>query len=161
MNRVLMGLTALAIIGAFSCSPKEIVKVDFEAFNKNPGAYVQKHVIFKTDIETLIENPDRYHAKDVEITGFVRRGRPAGGFWGFKLQDESGKTLMCYETHYVHAPWINADMTVKKAMANNERITIVGNFRNNLMIELDWIEYTGYTIDTDYKPYVHRIPYRW
>ena len=69
--------------------------------------------------------------------------------------------MMCYEKNYVYSPWIRADLAIRNARSKNEIITIVGNFRKASTIELDWIVYEGRTIDTDYKPTVHRIPRRW
>jgi hypothetical protein len=43
-------------------------------------------------------------------------------------------------------------MAVRRAERNNEQITVVGKLQMGLEIELDWIEYEGQIIDTDFKP---------
>ena len=161
MNRLLSGLTGLIIlISLISCAGREIVKVDLTHFNENPQLYQDKRVIFKTDIKTLTNAPTPYFSKDIEISGFVHKRSP-GFDWGFYLEDEEGMRVKCYERKYRHSPWIRADMAVRKARNLKKRMIIVGVFRKHGGIELDWIEYGGENIDTDYKPYVPRFPIWW
>ena len=158
MKRLILGLTGLVfLMNLFSCAGQEIVKVDLTSFNENPQLYEDKRVILKTDITTLVNDPTPYISKDIEISGFVKKGT-IGLDWGFYLEDEAGESVKCYESKYRHYPWIRADMAVRKARAVNERMTIVGIFRKNFGIELDWIEYGGEVIDTDYKPYIPTFP---
>jgi hypothetical protein len=48
-------------------------------------------------------------------------------------------------------------MAIRRAARNNEQLTVVGKLQKGLKIELDWIEYEGLTIDTDFKPAMVRI----
>lgn len=160
-NLIMLFVSAVFLISFIGCMPKEIVKVDLNSFNENPEIYENKRVVFKTDIKTLINDPTLYHFKDVEITGYVKREIHSRAPWKFKLVDDEGVSVKCYEMRYTNYPWHQADFAVKRARHSNESMTVVGTFRKNATIELDWIEYDGQTIDTDYKPYVHRFPIWW
>ncbi len=143
-----------------SCAPTEIVKVDLLSLNDHPEEYEGKRVIITTDIETIAMNPEPYFSKDVELSGFV--GKDSFGLdWEFLLENEEGISVKCYESKYRNYPWIRADMAVRKARINNEKITVVGILNKGFGIELDWIEYEGQIIDTDYRPYKPRYRFLW
>jgi hypothetical protein len=161
MKRLLIWIAGVAVIFTLnSCATSEIVRVDLTHFNENPEEFEDKRVIIKTDIEAITKNPEPYLSKDIELSGFVKKG--SFGFdWGFLLEDEEGLSVKCYERKYRLSPWVRADMAVRKARIKNEKITIVGEIRKNFGIELDWIEYEGEVIDTDYKPYRGHYRFLW
>ncbi len=143
-----------------SCAPREIVKVDLLSLNENPEEYEDKRVIITTDIENIAKDPEPYFSKDVELSGFV--GRDSSKLdWEFLLENEEGSSVRCYESEYRIYPWIRADMAIRKARIKDEKITVVGVFKKGFGIELDWIEYEGQIIDTDYRPYRFSHTFLW
>jgi hypothetical protein len=142
------------------CAPKEIIRTDLASIHANPEAYEDKRVILKTDIAELINNPDPYDSEEIEVSGCVSKKSP-GLDWGFYLEDEAGMRVECYEYEYRYSPWIMADVAVRRARAAHENMTVVGFFEKGFGIELNWIEYQGQTIYTNYKPFVPVVSYFW
>lgn len=156
MGYFVMGLAAYLA----GCAPKEIVRTNLASIHANPEAYEDKRVILKTDIAELINNPDPYDSEEIEVSGVVSKDSP-GPDWGFYLEDESGMRVECYETNYRLVSYFEADLAVNNARESHERMTAVGFFKDGFGIELNWIEYQGQTIYTNYKPYVPVIRSFW
>ena len=142
------------------CAPSEIVKTDLKTFLENPQEFRDKRVVITTAIKSLTENPAPYSGRLIELSGFVEYGRK-GFDWYFVLKDEEGRHVTCYEREYRNYPWIRADMVVREAERKNKKIVAVGILEKSKTIELDWIEYNGQFIDTDYKPYIGLDLLRW
>ena len=142
------------------CAPSEIVRTDLKTFLENPEEYHDKRVVITTDIKSIIENPTPYVGKLIELSGFVEYGRK-GFDWYFVLKDEEGRRITCYEREYRNYPWRRADMVVRRAERENKKIVTVGILEKSKEIELDWIEYNGEFIDTDYKPDAGLNLFRW
>ncbi len=149
----ILKLFVLSLI--MSCAPKELIKTDLQSFLKNPQEYEGKRVIITTDLKTLTENPTPYLNKDIELYGFVEF-RYETFDWDFFLKDEEGRKVICYEEGYRHSSWAVPTNIIKLAERKNDIIVVVGKLKRGLRIELDWIEYNGRVIDTDYKPEKHR-----
>jgi hypothetical protein len=84
-------------------------------------------------------------------------GLRASAYWNFKLKNETGEVITCYEYNYHVEAWIMPDVAVKRAEREQEPLTVVGKLEGKSRLELDWIEYKGQHYNTDHKP-VH-IPY--
>jgi hypothetical protein len=161
MKRLLIGYFVICLTAYLAgCAPKEIVRTDLATVHANPEAYEDKRVILKTEIAELINNPTPYDSEEIEVSGVVSKDSP-GLDWGFYLEDESGMRVECYEDEYRYSPWFMADMVVNQARASHENMTVVGYFEQGFGIELNWIEYQGQTIYTNYKPDVPVIPFFW
>jgi len=144
----------------WGCAPKEMVRTDLKSLLENPEAYEDKMVVVTTDIKSLIENPMPYVHRLVEVSGFVEYGRK-GFEWYFILKDEDGRGITCYERTYRNSPWIRADMAVRAAERENKKMIAAGILEKSKRIELDWIEWNGEYIDTDYKPETGLGWFRW
>ncbi len=156
------GLIMLVVLmGLAGCAPKEMVQVDLASFNENPDEYKDKRPIIKTDIDTLLKNPDFFDRKEVMLSGFVKTVNPPWIYWEFKLVDDQGQMVGCYETNYRDTPWVWAENTVRRAQYYNEKISIVGVFKKSDHVELDWIEFRGKIVDTDFTPPHIPYPYYW
>lgn len=127
------------------------VKTDLDSFLENPERYANARVIITTDLESLLADPGQYQDREVEITGFVDYHKSlASNDWGFTLYDKRGNDITCYEYEYRYFPSSSAVMLLMQAQKQNQPITVVGDFKPNAKIETDWIEYQGRVIDTDY-----------
>lgn len=156
-NLIFCGLIGIII----SCTP--IIKTDLKNYMENPEAYKGRNVIIKADLESLMANPSPYESKKIELSGNVKFDNRRSFFtWNFIVTDND-KAIRCYEKEYRTAPWTVPVMLVKRALRENEKITVVGRFHMGYdlpELELDWIEYKGHGVDTDYKPQGIRFPFR-
>ena len=139
-------------ISFLSCAPLPVVKTDLKSLSEDPEKYQGKEVIITTDLKSLVENPAPYLGRKIELRGYVEYGLRRFGDWTFVLKDEEGRAITCYEREYRIRAWIIPTMAVRRAERNDEKITVVGMLQGDPRIELDWIEYDGEIIDTDYKP---------
>ncbi|RLA93934.1 MAG: hypothetical protein DRG25_03570 [Deltaproteobacteria bacterium] len=139
-----------------SCAP--LVKTDLQSLKDNPEKYQGKIVIITTDIKSVFEAPEAYLGKKIELKGYVEyKGFRELRNWNFILKDKEGRSIRCYEREYRVEAWIIPVMAIRKAARNNQQLTVVGKLQKGLKIELDWIEYEGLTIDTDFKPFRVKI----
>jgi len=146
----LLGITLAA--GLFSCAGP-VVKTDLQSVEENPDTYKGDQVVIATDLRSVVENPDAYLDKRIELKGFVEyRETPLRPYWHFLLKDEDGRSLKCYERRYNNDVWEWPLTAVRKAKKNKEQLTVVGWLEKGRALELDWVEYDGKTIDTDYLP---------
>ncbi|MFH0814025.1 MAG: hypothetical protein V2A69_14490 [Pseudomonadota bacterium] len=150
-----MGLVfSLSLLG---CAP--VVKTDLKSFKENPEAYQGKEVIITTDVKSVVEDPESYLGRKIELKGFVKyNGFRGFSHWNFFLKDEEGRSLRCYEREYRIEAWIWPTTILRRAERENEQLTVVGKLQKGKEIELDWVEYKGQTIDTDYKPPQFPVP---
>jgi hypothetical protein len=81
----------------------------------------------------------------VEYIGFREHFR-----WNFLLKDAEGRTLRCYERGYAYRAWPRVETVVRDAEAKGLPVTVVGSLESKNALELDWIEYRGNRIDTDF-----------
>jgi len=143
-----------------TCAP--VVKTDLKSLNEEPEKYQGKRVIIITDLAGLYENLTPYLGRKIELSGHVEYKRTKGiYYWNFILKDEDRRTVICYERNYRVRPWLTPVYAVKKAERYNQKITVAGKLQERLRIELDWIEYEGDTIDTNYvPPHIQFPPHR-
>jgi hypothetical protein len=136
-----------------SCAP--VVKTDLKNFMENPEEYKGKSVIITADLKSILANPSAYKSKKIELSGKVTYYRRGNFYpWNFILTDDD-KEIKCYEKKYRVESWIIPVMLVSKAYREKGKITVVGRFnmrRKLPLLELDWIEYKGEIVDTDYIP---------
>ena len=139
-----------------SCAP--MIKTDLQSLKDNPEKYQGKIVIITTDIKSVFEAPEAYLGKKIELKGYVEyKGFREFRNWNFILKDKEGRSIRCYEREYRVEAWIIPVMAIRKAARNNEQLTVVGKLQKGLKIELDWIEYEGLIIDTEFKPFRVKI----
>jgi len=155
-SRSLLQVGLVLILLLADCAP--LIKIDSQSFIDHPQEYEGKQVIITAELRQIIEAPLLFKGKKVELKGYVEYK----GFWGhqrwhFILKDGEGRTLLCYEKGYRTTAWIVPAAVVEKAARTHQQITVVGKLEEDLEIELDWIEYKGLQIDTDYLP--HRMPH--
>lgn len=146
--RIFSWFLALHLIG---CTP--LVRTDLKSLQKDPEKYQGKKVIIQTDLKSVLENPADYLGRKIELMGYVKyyghRG-PRG--WSFSLKDINGREIICYEREYRVESWTVPCIALRRAERNREQIIVVGKLEKGLELELDWIEYQGQHIDTDFKP---------
>lgn len=148
---VLWVMTLVFSLGLISCAPT--VKTDLLSLFENPKEYRGKRIIIATDLKSVVEDPAAYLDRRIELAGYVVYNGHRGFYsWNFFLKDTDGRTIRCYEREYRIRSWIVPVWALRRAERKNEQITAVGKLQTGLELELDWIEYQGQTIDTDYKP---------
>jgi len=147
-NRLLFLISWFFLLG---CTP--IVETDINSFMQNPRKYEGKKVVIVTTIKDIQKRPDLFIGKEVKIKGFVRylgfRGFP---YWNFIIKDKEGNSIRCYEREYRIEAWIVPVTALRDAQKNKDILVAVGRLKRKDLLELDWIEYKGQMIDTDFKP---------
>jgi hypothetical protein len=141
-----------------SCAP--IVKTDLKSLQENPEKYKGKEVIITADIKSVVEASEAYQGKKIEISGYVK----IDGFrrtkdWGFLLEDNQGRSILCNEREYRVTSWIMPEMALRRAEKENKKVTVEGKLLKNMEIELDWIEYEGQHYNTHFKPPQFLLPF--
>lgn len=148
-------------LSLYSCAGP-VVRTDLQSLNANPDGFEGKEVIVTTDLPTVVENPEAYLYKKIELRGRVAYKEPwRGPYWNFALTDDEGNSVTCYERWYRADIWIWPLTVVRHARNNDGQLTVVGRFQKGRTLELDWIEYDGQMFDTDYLPprvYLHPRP---
>ena len=157
-NYLVLLIGFLLLLTLSSCAP--IVKTDLKSLQENPEKYKGKKVIITADIKSVVEAPGAYWGKRIEISGYVK----TDGFrrtkdWGFILEDQEGRSILCNEREYRVTSWLMPVMALRRAEKENKQVTVEGKLLRNLEIELDWIEYEGQHYDTDFKPPQFRVPF--
>jgi hypothetical protein len=158
MEKLYLMIGLLVCTNFFGCSPH--VRIDPKEMSKDSEKLKGKNIILVTDIADLHENPISFVDKKIELKGYVEYRRTKKiYYWNFLLKDDNGRCIICYERHYRPRPWLRPVYAIMKAERVNDIITIVGRLKEDLKIELDWIEYDNETIDTDYVPPFIKIPW--
>jgi hypothetical protein len=157
-NYLVLLIGFLLLLTLSSCAP--IVKADLKSLQENPEKYKGKKVIITADIKSVVEAPEAYRGKRIEISGYVK----TDGFrrtkdWGFLLEDQEGRSILCNEREYRVTSWLMPVMALRRAEKENKQVTVEGKLLKNLEIELDWIEYEGQHYDTDFKPPQFWVPF--
>ena len=153
MRRILIAIMGVvSCLGLCSCLGP-VVKTDLQSFNANPEDFEGKEVIITADLGTVVEDPEAYLYKKIELKGYVEYKESwIGPYWNFTLIDEDGNSVTCYERWYRTDIWRWPLTAVRQARNKNEQLTVVGRFQKGRTLELDWIEYDGGIMDTDYLP---------
>ncbi len=136
------------------------VRTDLETLRENPDKFQGKEVVIVTEIEDVKRNPQPYLQKEVQLQGQVEyMGFREHFRWNFLLKDAEGRALRCYEREYAYRVSSRVELTVREAEKEGEPLTVVGSLENGNELELDWIEYRGDRIDTDFVPHreLHRF----
>jgi hypothetical protein len=150
IKRVFVLFIVLSPLFFFGCAP--MVKTDLKSLLADPEKYKGSEVIVTSDIKSVLGDKKAYLGRKVELKGYVefyglRRLDP----WHFILKDEEGNAVTCYEWEYRVRSWTIPEVTLRQAQKQHQEVTVVGRVESS-RIELDWIEYQGQIIDTDYKP---------
>nr|ART38030.1 F98 [uncultured bacterium] len=156
MRASALGLTLLLT----GCAVPPTV-VDFADYHAAPQRYAETDAIVRTDLTTLLANKDALKGRRVELVGQVDyRGHVGFSYWHFYLTDDQGHTLRCYEREYHVDSWAWARTLARKADAEHGTIVVSGRYRPPSGLELDWFDYLGHHVDTDYRPPVFVLPWR-
>lgn len=150
----------LVLVGGVSGCQGPLVRTDLDTYVKNPQEFKGKMVLFTTDITHLLDNQETYLRKKVELAGYVEYLDHHGvSDWGFRLKDDAGNSVLCHEQNYRVAAWDRLVTILRRAERERGVVTVVGEAEWGGKIELDWIEYQGQHLDTDYKPYSIALPW--
>jgi hypothetical protein len=103
-----------------------------------------------TDIESVLDTPDAYIGKKIELAGYIEE-KNLNGFkdWGFILSDKSGKSIACYEFGTGDIDLIEQEIALRQAKKRNELVTVVGKLGKGLRVELETFETGGQIYNTD------------
>ena len=150
IKRLFIFLILLWPLLFFGCAP--VVKTDLKSLLADPEKYKGSEVIVTSDIKSVLQDKKAYRDRKVELKGYVesydfRRFDP----WHFVLKDKEGNAITCYEWEYRVRSWNIPEVILRQAQKKHEEVTVVGRVESS-RIELDWIEYQGQIIDTNYKP---------
>jgi hypothetical protein len=153
MKKIFIGLiTTLLYLNLFACA-QQLVKTDLISLNENPEEYKGKEVVVIADLQDIFNDLEAYLGRKVELTGFVELDGFTGfNRWSFVLKDNEGRSARCYERGYRIDAWKIPEVALRRAERKNEKVVVVGDLQKGKRIELDWIEYEGQIINTDYKP---------
>ncbi len=162
MKKIILASSLILSFSFIGCAVP-LVKTDLKSSLEKPQAYKGITVIFTTDLKSLLADPGSYQGKKVELSGYVKfYGHWGFWTWNFLLKETppacpAGLKVRCYEREYRIDSWVVPGAMLRRAESHKEKIKVVGKFQNG-EIELDWIEYRGQRIDTDYKPPYVRAP---
>ena len=144
-------------ISLFYLGCTSVVRTDLASLSGSSEGYsepIGKYsiVIITTEIESVMDNPEAYAGRTVELSGYVKE-RNIGGTngWSFILEDGRSNSINCYEWEFNDADLTELEIVLRQAMKGDEEITIVGKFEKGQNIELESIEARGQTYPTD-KP---------
>ncbi len=139
----------LALVG---CATPPVV-VDYAEYRTAPERYAEADAIVRTDLATLLSNADTLAGRRVELAGQVDyRGHFGYFYLLFFLTDVQRQTMRCYEREYRVDSWIWARTLARRADTDDGTLKVAGRYKPPQGLELDWIEYKGHHVDTDYHP---------
>ncbi|MBW1829951.1 MAG: hypothetical protein JRI74_11090 [Deltaproteobacteria bacterium] len=137
-------------ISLFFLGCTSVVRTDLESLSDSSEWY--SIVIVTTEIESVMDNPEAYAGRTVELSGYVKeRSVEIYNGWSFILEDARSNSINCYEWEFNDADLTELEIVLRQAMKEDEEITIVGKFEKGQNIELESIEARGQTYPTD-KP---------
>ncbi len=134
-----------------------VVRTDLESLSVSPEGYsepIGKYsiVIITTEMESIVENPEAYTGRTVEMAGYVQERSFEGNHgWSFILEDASVNAINCYEWEFNEANLTELEIALRQAAKEGEEITVLGKFTEGQKIELESVEARGQTYATD-KP---------
>ena len=143
------------------CAAPPIV-VNLADYLAAPQRYVAADAVVRTDLASLLANADVLKGRRVELSGQVDyRGHVIGfNYWHFYLLDGQGHRLRSYEREYRVDSWVWASTLARKAGADHGTVVVSGRYEPPSDLELDWFDYLGHHVDTDYRPPKVFIPWR-
>ncbi|MCG2634730.1 MAG: hypothetical protein J4A00_07420 [Gammaproteobacteria bacterium] len=156
MKIVMLGLTVLLLGGC--AGPLKLSEADWQAA---PESFGRRDLIIETSLPNVVADQPAYGNYLVEISGVPEYvGHTIGhGYWHFYLTDSAGNRLLCYERNYRVSHRSVVERLVRRAQAQGESMVVVGRLKRPGELELDWIDYGDWHLDTDYWP--PSLPFIW
>ena len=157
-NHINMILVIFAIIVFLGCAHTQMVTTDMNNYLENQEEYEGKYVIFTTEIEELLEKPELFKDKMVQITGTITYVGDMGfPRWNIILE-KNGKKILAYEDDY--RTIIRGDVLtiLRKAKHEKGEVVVRGKLKSN-GIELKQVAYKRYVLYTDYPQAEQYIRY--
>lgn len=144
-------LLVVAVLLA-GCASAPVV-VGYDEYRTDPERYREADAIVRTDLATLLASGEALAGRKVELSGPVDyRGHAGFFYWHFYLTGPGEQRVRCYEREYRVDSWVFARNLVRRADSDAGTATVNGRYKGPFGIELDWIEYDGQRLDTDYRP---------
>ncbi len=108
----------------------------------------------RPELAELTRQPQRFADQYVVVSGLLEPSayRSEGGRWGFDLLNQDGSGVRCYEREYRHNSPFPVRQLLRRAGHEAGPIEVAGWVDKNGRLELDWIEYAGTRVDTDFVP---------
>ncbi len=156
MGKIVSLLTAIYFLSTSLVACETRKRIDLKTLNTNPEKYVGKRVIVTTDLQSINDAPEAYIGKEVELFGNVSSTCfGVNNEWSFILKDNLKNRVKCYIGQYNQLDLNYHEMALENAVEKNEPITIVGRFKKQRIIALEWFEIDSVV----YAPRV--ITYNW
>ncbi len=157
MANTLKWFAGILLISLFFWGCTSVVRTDLAHLGGSPEGYsdpIGKYsiIIITTDMESVMDNPEAYDGRTVEMSGYVNERTFEGpNGWGFSLEDAGKTSINCYEWEFNDANLTELEIALRQAAVKGEEITVLGKFTKEQKIELQSIEARGQTYMTD-KP---------
>ncbi|MEC9340878.1 MAG: hypothetical protein VX663_05310 [Pseudomonadota bacterium] len=102
----------------------------------------------------LAQRPQQYAGQYVVVSGRLEHNayRSGGGRWGFDLLNEDGSGIRCFERAYRRDSPFPVRQLLRRAGHEAGAIEVAGWVDKSGRLELDWIEYAGMRVDTEFVP---------
>lgn len=157
-NKINFILLVFILVAFLGCAPTQLVMTDMNNYLKNQEEYDGKYVVFITELEELIEKPELFKDKMVQITGTITYVGDMGfPRWNIILE-KNGKKILAYEDDY--RTIIRGDVLtiLRKAKHEKGEVVVRGKLKSN-GIELKQVVYKEYVLYTDYPQAEQYIRY--
>ncbi|GAB4335306.1 MAG: hypothetical protein Kow0099_07660 [Candidatus Abyssubacteria bacterium] len=113
-----------------------------------------------TDLRSLVDKPERFAGKEVEITAHVSENQAPTGReykrWSF-LVENGESSLEVYENGFNPATIVDGYRLVEEARLTGDPVTVTGRLRVDkqpMSLQLDSVRYGETRVDTDAGPFV-------
>jgi len=147
---------AFFLCAVTGCMQKELVRVDLNTYLKNQAQYADKRVVITTTLKDVLEQPERYRGREIELAAPVSY-YGYSGFWTWHVMlEQDGKKLRCYEYKYRLYPDPVAVDLALTARTKGGAVTVRGELLKD-GLELNRLIYDGYNVDTNLDLYKYRF----
>ncbi len=157
MKNIIKLLAGILFISFFFMGCTSVMRTDLESQSGLPEGYSEpigrnSIVIIMTDMESVMDDPEPYTGRTVEMSGYVsERSFEGANDWNFILEDASANSINCYKWGSNDTDLTELEIALRQAATDGEEITVLGKFTKGKMIELESIEAMGKTYETN-KP---------
>ena len=149
-GRVVLAMLASCLLGGCA-APLKLTESEWRA---GPEAFGQRELIIETSLDNVVATPAAFGRHSVQLSGHPEYvgHRIDHPYWYFYLTDESGSRLLCYEQNYRLTHRSVVERLLRRAQSLGEPVTVGGRLKRGGELELDWIDYGAWHLDTDYHP---------
>ena len=154
------GVLLLTVLVLGGCAgPVKLSQSDWQA---DPDQHGERDLIIETTLAEVAADSSAYGDYSVELAGLPEYvgHKVTHPYWHFYLTDAAGNRLLCYERNYRVSHRSVVDRLVRHAQKAGETVTVVGRLKRGGELELDWIDYGNWHLDTDYFPPSFAMPFR-